>query len=740
MMLVLVSCATAPKYSSFVSIKGADSTMAQFAAGDIAAALEKEGIGISDVDPSWTIRFAEIDPSLGEQAYRIEVLGRIIEITGGDERGLMYGGLEVAEQIDLYGVDNVNSSEGVPFVLQRGFYLNVPLDMRVPSYTSIGDNAQKNACDVWDMEFWHQFIDDIARDRYNTIQLFSLNPFPAMVKVEGYEDIALNDVWRTNMPLDNSLAGNLVNAVRPEDWDNYTVVRKMTIDEKIAFWQEVMAYGKERGVDFYIGTHSIYTFGEQGKHGIDNDGANPVLQDYLRKSTEALVRTYPDLAGLLVTNGENFGWDNAQDVIHAQYQWIHDVYVPGINDGLEEGRAFDFVLCYLSPSDYYEEMYSDLKCHLSYYTEYSSVHMYATSTPQRILSVTDNLEEGSSQVLLFRNEDCFNMRWGDPDFMIEFINNLPASKIQGAMTGSDGYYYGRDYSSTDPALSGQLYTEKHRYNYMMIGRLMYDCGITKDRIRDIFISRYDGCKGAGELFDITSVAGKIIPQVDQVYFQDNGDYTWFVEGCWSHPSTFGYLDIKRWMRSNNPFKDGNAMSIEEYAMRIASGDSSPYTTQTPKEISDILAGYGNEVLSRTAGLKADVAQSRNMSLPEREFWALVSDDEAMAWLGLYYSEKIMAAIDLRVYNETEDTSWQDSSIAHLEKAAEYFRRYAEIISANYVPQHLARVGSFDVTNILESVIKDIDSAKKWKPKKLTSSWNPPSNTEYFNKDGRGSDR
>ena len=735
-LCLLVSCATAPKYDSFVSIKGSESPMAQFAAGDIAAALEKEGIGISDVNPVWTIRFAEIDPSLGEQAYRVEVLGKIIEITGGDERGLMYGGLEVAEQIGLYHVDGVTSCEGKPFVRQRGFYLNVPLDMRVPSYTSIGDNAQKNAADVWDIGFWHEFIDDIARDRYNTVQLFSLNPFPDMVKVPGYEDIALDDVWRTNVPLDNSLAGNLINAVRPEDWENYTVVKKMTIDEKIAFWKEVMAYGKTRGVDFYVGTHSIYTFGEQGKHGIDNDSSNPVLKDYLSKSTKALVETYPDLAGFMVTNGENFGWDNAEDVIHSQYQWIHDVYVPAINDGLKERRDFDFVLCYLSPSDYYEEMYSDLKCHLSYYTEYSSVHMYATSKPQRILPVTDRLEDGSSQVLLFRNEDCFDMRWGDPDFMVEFIGNLPASKIQGAMTGSDGYYYGRDYSSTDPDLSGQLYTEKHWYNFMMIGRLMYDSGLSKERIHDIFCAHFGNMTGCVLLYEATSEAGKIIPQVDQVYFQDNGDYTWFVSGSWSHPSTFGYLDIKRWMKSNNPFKDGNVMSIEEYAIRIATDEKSPYTTQTPEEVSGILAQYGNGVLSKINELRSTVKASGKPGLSEKEFFALASDDQTMAYLGLYYSEKIMGAVDLRVYNETEETKWQDSSIAHLEKAAEYFRRYAEIISANYVPQHLARVGSFDVMKILESVEKDIDSARKWKPKKLVSSWNAPSNTEYFNKDGQ----
>ena len=90
LIALLVSCASAPKFSSYVSIKGADCPQAQFSAGDIAAALEKEGIGISDVDTAWTIRFAEIDPSLGEQAYHVEGLGKIIEITGGETTGLMY--------------------------------------------------------------------------------------------------------------------------------------------------------------------------------------------------------------------------------------------------------------------------------------------------------------------------------------------------------------------------------------------------------------------------------------------------------------------------------------------------------------------------------------------------------------------------------------------------------------------------------------------------------------------------
>ena len=738
-LCLLVSCATAPKYNSFVSIKGADSTMAQFAAGDIAAALEKEGIGISDVDPTWTVRFAEIDPSLGEQAYRVEVLGKIIEVTGGDERGLMYGGLEVAEQIELYGIDGVSSVEDSPSVIMRGFYLNTPLDMRVPTYNSVGSSGYNNIANVWDIDMWHEFIDSIARNRYNTIQMASLNPFPVMVKVPEYPEVALDDVWRSTVPLDNNFKGDMTNAVRPEDWENYEVVKTMTIDEKIAFWQEVMSYAKNRGIDFYVEVHSIYTYGEQGKYGIDNDRNNPVTVDYLRKSTKSLIETYPDLAGMFVTNGENMGWDRSEEAIHGTFQWIHDVYVPAVNEALTDDRDFNFVICHLYPEPYYEEMFSDIECKLSYFLEYSSVHMYATSHPTKLDNVVKDLDDGSNFILLFRNEDCFNMRWGDPDFMIEFINNLPAEKISGCMTGSDGYCYFRDYSSTDLDLQGQLYVDKHWYNFMMIGRLMYDFELPGNRIKEIFANHFDGLNNIDVLFEATSEAGKIIPQVDEIFFNENGDYTWFVEGSWSHPSTFGYLDVNRWLKSSNILSDGNAMSIEEYALRIANSDEGEHSTTTPAEISGILAGYGNDVLDKVAKIRDEVKPSKKMSFPEKEYWALVSDDEAMAYLGLYYSEKILGAVDLRVFNETKDTKWQDSSVSHLETASGYWQKYAAIISANYVPQYLARVGYFDVSEITSGVLKDIETARKWKPKKITSSVYAPSNTEYFNKDGHSSD-
>jgi len=69
-----------------------------------------------------------------------------------------------------------------------------------------------------------------------------------MVKLEEYPDVEVHDV------IDGY--GNLV--------------KKMTIDEKIAFWQEVMEYANNRCIDIFYFTWNIHTNQANGKYGITN--------------------------------------------------------------------------------------------------------------------------------------------------------------------------------------------------------------------------------------------------------------------------------------------------------------------------------------------------------------------------------------------------------------------------------------------------------------------------------------
>ena len=185
---------------------------------------------------------------------------------------------------------------------------------------------------------------------------------------------------------------------------------------------------------------------------------NEVLCDYLGRSMKALIETYPDLIGVGLNPGENMGWDNSAEGVQRNMQWMHDVYVPGINEALAATPDREFqVMFQEADKQVYMDMYADLNCNVTFVRGYTSTHMYATSTPRNSDMFVEMLPEGAGLWLNCRNEDNFDMRWGDPDFMIDFVNNIPADKVLGLVTGSDGYFYGKDYSSTDPVLQGQQY-------------------------------------------------------------------------------------------------------------------------------------------------------------------------------------------------------------------------------------------------------------------------------------------
>ncbi|MCR5442359.1 MAG: glycoside hydrolase family 20 zincin-like fold domain-containing protein [Sphaerochaetaceae bacterium] len=734
-VFMCVSCASAPSYTTTVAIKGADCPQAQFAAGDIATALEKVSAGVVNENAEWVIRFAEIDPSLGEQSYRIEVLGKVIEITGGDERGLMYGGLDLSEQIIIAGgVQGIKSSSVTPYIKERGFKYHTPLDLRCPCYPSIGDSGINNIENVWDMNFWLELFDTMARDRFNTLYITSVNPFASLVKVEDYPDCAIDDVWVPTIKYDNTFKGSLEDAVREEHWQegNYKVVKKMTIDEKIAFWQKIMELGQDRGIDFYFRINHIHVFAEHGKYGITDDIDNPITKDYYMKSATALLNTYPLLKGIDINDGENMGWDNSAEGEKVRLQWLHDVYVPAINAVLEADPDRELWLGGAingnGDSPYVEDL--NERCRLTHSAPFTSTHMYATSTPQQ-KGYADNYPF-EDIVISFRNEDSFDLRFGDYDFFKDFIGCMPAEKMKGYMTGSDGYCYQRDYSSLDPELQGELYLEKHWLNYVMIGHMTYNYNLDREYFEALLEDRTNHMADTDLLFETTSLAGKVFPTISKQYFSGNSDYTWHVSGSWSHPSTNGYIDIKKFMRSTNVYPNGGCVPIETYCLALKNGDAIDPELVTPIQTAEKLTQIGTEVLDNVAKIRSEVKQGKKMSYGEKYFWNLLSDDEAIAYLSLFYAEKILGAVDLRMYNEMEDSSYQDSAVAHLESSYQYWLKYAEIVRANYVVQHLARLGDFDVAEIAKEVEADIKVAKTWKIRPLPATYVVPAKGDFFN--------
>lgn len=231
------------------------------------------------------------------QAYAIRVAvadgGRRYTVHGADPAGAMYGGLDLAEAIRTGSIASVADSDHVPHIVSRGIKFNIPLDLRTPSYSDPADAAQANIPEMWSMTFWREFFDDMARHRYNVISLWSLHPFPSIVKVPEFPGVALQDVWRTTAKLDEKFDDNGNNFVKPEMLASYEVVKRLTIDEKITFWREVMQLAHDRGVSVYWFTWNVFMHGAAGKDGLTEDKGDAKTIAYFRASVRE-TRLYRD--------------------------------------------------------------------------------------------------------------------------------------------------------------------------------------------------------------------------------------------------------------------------------------------------------------------------------------------------------------------------------------------------------------------------------------------------------------
>jgi len=306
----------------------------QFAVDELQKACEANGgqFLAAPAAGAVTIKFA-LDRSLGSEAYKIVQQNKNIQIKGGDAKGLMYGGLALVDNLQA-GKDLLKTGtiSGKPYMPYRGIKFNIPLDARNPSYDDTGDAAQKNIETMWEFDFWKNYLDNMARYRYNLLTLWNLHPFPSMVKVPGYEDVALNDVCVYTGPITDKTDKNWRNEgiQAPE---HLRVVKKMTIDEKIAFWKKVFKYADDRGIDIHMYHWNVHVSGAEGKYGIVKRQDNPEAIAYLRESVKQFMLTYPTVKGIGVTAGESIDRSIKGEYSIENFIWL--TYGKGIMEARE---------------------------------------------------------------------------------------------------------------------------------------------------------------------------------------------------------------------------------------------------------------------------------------------------------------------------------------------------------------------------------------------------------------------
>jgi hypothetical protein len=624
-------------------------------------------------------------------------------VLGADAVGAMYGGLELAEAVRLGRLAELKDKDASPFIERRGIKFNIPLDARTPSYSDAGDSAQQNIPEMWSMDFWHDMLDEMARHRFNVLTLWNLHPFPSMVKVHEYPDVALDDVMRTTAKFDSTYSLSGHDMVRKETLAHLATVKKMPIQDKIRFWREVMQYAHDRGIEVYLFTWNIFTWGAEGKHGITRSQTNPTTIDYFRKSVRETLLTYPLLAGIGITAGENM--QDRKDEFSKE-KWLWKTYGEGIRDvkKLHPGRSIRLIHRFHQTS--FQEIVADWKDYpdtLDFSFKYAVAHMYSTPAPPFARQALAELPPDRRLWMTVRNDDIYSFRWGDPEFARAFVRNLPGpQKLAGYYMGPDGYIWGREFLSTEPETPRQLVIQKQWYSFMLWGRLSYDPALPDALFERALAVRFPEVP-ASKLFRASSRASKIIPLVTRSYWNDI-DLKWFPEACLSHPSFKGFHTVKHFMEGQSMPESG-ILSIKAYCDRPFL--RRPRLFMTPLEVAAELQGHARATLE----LVSELGTVKN-----KELRLTLGDFRAMAHLGNYYAEKILGATELALFDRTGKAEQKEAAVKHLEAAAGHWKDYAAVATAQYRGQLLTRIGSVDLNALTEKVRGDMEMASGWKPR------------------------
>jgi len=558
--------------------------------------------------------------TLGEQAYSLCTTNKNQKsywVIGGDANGAMYGGLEIAENIQFSQFDGTYNSQESPSILKRGIKLNLPWDKRSGTYgkhdaaTFDGTSVQLAIKDVWDMTFWTSWFDNMARNRYNTLSLWSCHPFTSLISLPGYEDCAIQDI----MYYDGT-------------------IKPMSMNEKIAFWQKVMAYAHARGFEFYLFNWNIFTEGATDKYGITSSAKNENTITYMYKSMVKLLETYPDLDGFGVTNGEK----------GSKEEFLWNTYGKGMRDyaiahperKLRLIHRFHWTT-FKEITTLFESLIALPNVTLDVSFKWSAAHMYATPVPNRFASSDkEGIKANHMKTwLTVRNDDMYYLTWGNPDFAREYVNGMLAlgEIFEGFYMGCDGYNPTRTFFSKNSVTQGMLEVQRQEYMMKLWGRLSYNPNTSDEVFKKYIAVKYPGVS-SDKLFNAWRSSSKGIQLTTELIQGTYSlDFHWYPEVCGSGRST-GFRTIANFGGANI------AMGSKLCSIKNSAKDSCD-NSMSSFQVADLIETSSNEALS----LISEMSVSQNT-----ELGVTLNNIRALSYLGLYFAEKIRGATYLKANN------------------------------------------------------------------------------------------
>jgi hypothetical protein len=677
---------------------------AVYASNKLQKALSENGYLITEDPAENTIGIdISIDTiKLVREEYSLTNDGNSIKITGGDKRGMIYGCLELAEDIrNGVGIGDVKSRSEKPHYLLKAIKHNTSWYSYRPS--SALDQHYET---LRDPAYWEAFLDMMAENRFNSLAIFNLHPFVFMITPKNFPE------------------ASPFSAEEMEQWKH--------------LHHEIMKMAAERAIDTYIVPFNIFVSEEFAKaHNVAKSNFYPnyycegdtseIVKKYMRECVTQVLQEYPELTGIGLTLGEGMAGMSPQQ----REKWMTETYIEGMKQGGRKSKlvhripfsstkeslgATSVDLERLTRKSIEKEasqpfidgpIFADLKYNWSH--AHSTPKLVKVHGGEMFDTFYNPEPEGYKITYTARNEDFFALRWGVPDFVRAHIAENSQSYVGGYFVGSETYMPALDYfTAVTDKVDWKYAFERQWLFYKIWGRLLYNPGTSDDVFKAEFIRRY-GSDGEN-LLQAFSLASSTQLRLASLY--DCGwDFTLYGEGFLAlQGDSTKYISVKTLM-SHAPMAP-DYVSIENYIKTINKGGSFPADKVTPPLLVKLLRQDCNKALK----LVEDIDTKGNTALMYE-----VSDIRTWAYLGLHLAEKIEGAMELQKFYLNGNEKNRKESIKHLESALANWDKVIEITRPIYKDMPLAHYNGssynrndnnlFHWSRIRPEVAFDIEIAK-----------------------------
>jgi hypothetical protein len=570
-------------------------------------------------------------------------------ISGFDDRGLMYGLLDVVNRI------NWSTSNITPFSRVREITEQANVKERgIVIYTM---NRAYWESRLYNEAYWAGYLDMMANDRLNMLEVgfgfenggYLAPAYPNFFNVDAYPNIRM---------------GNITPAQQKKNLDAFNRLIQMChergIGFRVGFWDHI----------YRAGTQGNRDFPEQPESQVQGVTAENMIP-YTQLALAKFIDLVPNLDGILFRAHNESGLKKGEQM--SFWKSIFDMLskkAPNIIIDLHAKEVSDSIV--------HEGQNRGLKIRMS--TKYWMEQMGMPFHPTHTNRITDDSYRRHGYADMLNYEEKYQvyyriwggttrvLLWGDPEY---------AKRFAASTLIHDGAGFGvneplttkmhkrphdeQPFSLLNPEYRYYEYEfERYWHFYQVFGRTGYNPETPSEVWDEEFIQRF-GAKTGPLVESALHKASWVLPRIVASCFPMSA---FPIAGGWAEKQHFG--DIPDYARITPSDVQQFAGFDEEAKLLIENGETakilpsrnSVWFKQTSDQINELVAQA-----EKAAG-----------STKNKEFVSTVTDLKILSNLALYHSRRIPAAVSYCLYLRTKEVSALDDAIRYEKDAIEAWKQ------------------------------------------------------------------